>query len=132
MMALSLRLGGIGQPAASISQTPMITSRSLDGSDQIVRLIASDRRLGRNVGEGLRRRPGHPAQRHGLAGAVDQGIGALNAHWCTFGLAGAKRRSGVACANPSICRDGLRCSPLDGPHETSRAAGAGRTGRTTG
>ena len=53
-------------------------------------------------------------------------------HWCTFGLADAKLRSGGASANPSTRRDGLPPSPRDGPHETSRAAGAGRPGRTTG
>ena len=56
----------------------------------------------------------------------------LCAHWCTFGLADAKLRSGVASASPSTCRDGQRRLPLDGPHETRRAAGAGRPGRTTG
>ena len=54
------------------------------------------------------------------------------AHWCTFGLADAKLRSGGASANPSPCRDGQRRLPLDGPHETRRAAGAGRPRRTTG
>lgn len=55
-----------------------------------------------------------------------------HAHWCTFGLADAKLRSGGASANPSPCRDGQRRLPLDGPHETRRAAGAGRPRRTTG
>jgi len=52
-------------------------------------------------------------------------------HWCTFGPADRKRRSGVASAGPSTGRDGLRRSPLDGPRETRRAAGAGRPRRTT-
>jgi putative transposase len=53
------------------------------------------------------------------------------AHWCTLGRADASR-GGVASANPSACRDGQRRSPGEGPRETRRAAGAGRTGRTTG
>jgi hypothetical protein len=56
----------------------------------------------------------------------------IDAHWCTLVLADAKRRGRVALADPSACRDGQRRSPRDGPDETSRAAGAGRPGRTTG
>ncbi len=71
-------------------------------------------------------------RRVGALGASLIRLAVSSAHWCTFGLAGAKRSSGVASANPSPCRDGLRRLPLDGPHETSRTAGAGRPGRTTG
>lgn len=56
----------------------------------------------------------------------------LLAHWCSFGLSGAEPRSGVVSDSPSACRDGLGRLPLDGPPETSRAAGAGRSRRTTG
>jgi hypothetical protein len=70
--------------------------------------------------------------RHHAVLALGLSVQAIRAHWCTFGLADAKLRGGGAPASPSPCRDGLRRSPLDGPRETSRAAGAGRSGRTTG
>jgi hypothetical protein len=63
------------------------------------------------------------------AGDAIQGI---VAHWCTFVLSGAVSMIGIVSDSPSVCGDGQICLPLDGPHATSRTAGAGGARRTTG
>jgi len=53
------------------------------------------------------------------------------AHWCTLACEHITAYA-VMYLRPGVFRDGPSGSPLDGPHETRRAEGAGRLRRATG
>lgn len=68
---------------------------------------------------------------YGLLAAHVTGNLIFLAHQCTL-LSGSCALRGAWLLLPVLRRDGPRRSPLDGPRETSRAAGAGRSERATG
>ena len=64
-------------------------------------------------------------------GREDRGEAADLAHWCTLACEYITAYA-VMYSRPGVFRDGPSGSPLDGPHETRRAEGAGRLRRATG